>query len=191
MSECGKCGASDAKYSFRMLEVQTLHVRDFTRDNRVQALGLFHDGCVCKWCAVDELDKIIHPRNTLIKKLLPFVGVLIFGILVLIFTWGIARAFTVLGIAGILCGILGIGSIINTINKKRKEYAFMEYDEAERRAAWECMLSVLPKKIGDNDMTYIPIDEKTLKMKNGDLMILYDLLPDIAKKAWNMIHGKE
>jgi hypothetical protein len=191
MSECRKCGKQDAEYSFRMLEVQTLHVRDFSRDNRVQALGLFQDGSVCRRCAIDELDKIFHPRKTLIKKLLPFTGVLIFGILVLIFTWGIASAFTVLGIAGILCGILGIGSGINTVYKKKKEYSAMDYDAAERQAAWECMLSVLPKKIGDNDMTYIPIDEKTMKMKNGDLMIVYDLLPDIAVKAWKMIHEED
>ena len=37
-------------------------------------------------------------------------------------------------------------------------------------------------------LTYIPISEKTLRRKNGDLMILYHLLPEIAVEAWNRIH---
>ena len=49
----------------------------------------------------------------------------------------------------------------------------------------------LPKKDGDNDLTYIPITEKTLAMKNGDLMIMYDLLPEIAKEAWNILHDRK
>lgn len=47
-----------------------------------------------------------------------------------------------------------------------------------------------PKKENENDLTYIPINEQTLRRKNGDLMILYDLLPEIAVQAWNRLHGK-
>ena len=174
-----------------MLEVQTLHVRDITRDNRVQALGRFQDVSICRECAEKYLEKLKNPWKTIWKKILPFIIVLVFGIAVLIICWGGATALLVMGFAGILCGILGIVSTIRSANKKRKDIDALTPDEAKKQAAWECLLSVLPKKDGDNDMSYIPVDERTLKMKNGDLMIVYDLLPDIAVKAWKLIHGED
>ena len=51
------------------------------------------------------------------------------------------------------------------------------------------MLDAAPKKNDINDISYIPVDEKTLARKNGDLMILYDLLPEIAIEAHKRIHG--
>ena len=47
-----------------------------------------------------------------------------------------------------------------------------------------------PKKEGDNDLTYIPVTEKVLSMKNGGLMIEYKLLPAIAVQAWERLHEK-
>ncbi|MBQ5951399.1 MAG: hypothetical protein IJL66_04580 [Lachnospiraceae bacterium] len=45
-----------------------------------------------------------------------------------------------------------------------------------------------PKKDKDIDLTYIPVDQKTMQRKNGDLMILYDLLPEIALQAYDRVH---
>ena len=45
-----------------------------------------------------------------------------------------------------------------------------------------------PKKENENALSYIPIDEKTRARKNGDLMILYHLLPEIAVEAWKRLH---
>ena len=45
-----------------------------------------------------------------------------------------------------------------------------------------------PKKNDINDITYIPVNEETLARKNGDLMILYELLPEIAIEAHKRIH---
>jgi len=42
-----------------------------------------------------------------------------------------------------------------------------------------------------NDLTYIPVNGKSLKRKNGDLMILYGLLPEIAVEAWKRMHKGE
>lgn len=58
------------------------------------------------------------------------------------------------------------------------------------QAALELLLSSAPKKAGDSDLTYIPVNEKTLTMKNGDLMIVHRLLPEIAIRACNMMHEK-
>ena len=63
--------------------------------------------------------------------------------------------------------------------------------EALEEAAWDVYLAEAPKKEGQNDLTYIPVNEKTLARKNGDLMILYRLLPEIAVEAWKRIHGEK
>ena len=57
------------------------------------------------------------------------------------------------------------------------------------QCAWECLVDGAPKKNDVNDITYIPINGKTLERKNGDLMILYDLLPEIAIEAHKRIHA--
>ena len=184
---CLKCG-KNADFDFRSLEVQTLHVRDLKGESRVQALGLFREDGVCRACAERRLSEIEHPLSVLLKRLLPFVLVAVFGVLVIIFLRSVGRAVLMMGLAGILCGAIGIVSVCHDALRLKKEYAALNRDDALARAAWSLTVSLLPKKDGDNDMTYIPLDDRTMKMKNGDLMIEYDLLPAIAKKAWEMIH---
>ena len=40
---CIKCGREHNDYHFRTLQVQTLHVRDFGKNSRIQALGEFEE----------------------------------------------------------------------------------------------------------------------------------------------------
>ena len=44
--------------------------------------------------------------------------------------------------------------------------------EAVEKADWLCVINNVQKKCGENDLSYIPINKKTLALKNGDLMIL-------------------
>ena len=191
MADCLKCGGHAADYSFRVLEVQTLHVRDLTGEKRVQALGLFQDYSVCRSCAQACVDRTLRPGRTLAKKLAPYAAALLFGVAVSLVFRGGDTALRLLGLAGILCGVLGIVSTLRSINEKRRGLAALSPEEALRQAAWACLLEAAPRKDGDNDLTYIPVDEKTMAMKNGDLMIVYDLLPAVAKRAWDLLHGVE
>lgn len=189
MAECLKCGAA-AEFPFRVLEVQTLHIRDLGGEKRVQALGLFQDYAICRDCAQAYLDRLAQ-RGGVGKKLLPFLLVLLFGIIVSILCWSGATALRVMGLAAILCGIAGSVTTLQAARKKRAEFSKLPPEEQLYQAAWECLLEVAPRKDGDNDLTYIPVTPQTLKLKNGDLMIVYDLLPAVAKKAWDLLHGME
>ena len=82
------------------------------------------------------------------------------------------------------------GNIRNRSAKKR-ELSVLSEEQALYRCAWECLVDAAPKKNDINDITYIPVDAETLARKNGDLMILYDLLPEIAIAAHKRIHGIE
>ena len=96
-----------------------------------------------------------------------------------------------LGAGAILCAIAVIYTNLQKAVQLKKELSSVEKNEALEKAAWLCVLEGVPKKYKDNDLSYIPINEKTLALKNGDLMVLYKLLPQIAIQAYNLMHGED
>lgn len=190
MPACLKCGGS-GDFPFRVLEVHTLHVRDLDGEKRVQALGEFREFAVCAACAQAYLDRTQRPGRALGKKLAPFLAVLAFGLAVTAVCWTGETALRLLGAAGIFCGAAGSVSVLRRAGQEKKDFAVLPAGEALGRAAWACLLETAPKKAGDNDLTYIPVNPETLALKNGDLGIVYDLLPAVAKQAWNRLHGVE
>lgn len=186
---CIKCGASGQDYPFHVLQVQTLHVRDLTGEKRVQALGDFENHCVCRKCAERKLSAILNNRKATVKSILPFLLAMGAGIAIAAIFWRSNGAFRLLGLGMLACGVLGTLGTIQTGEKKRKQFAPLPPDKALAAAAWECFLEAAPKKNNINDITYIPVNEETLARKNGDLMILYDLLPEIAVQAYERIHA--
>lgn len=189
--KCIHCGRETSDYPQHVLQVQTLHVRDLKGEHRVQALGDFEDYCVCAACTQTRLNEILNNRAALLRGLLPFAAVLVAGILLAIFTWRGEGALRMLGLAMTVGGALGLLGTWQRLTKKRREYAALSQEKALSAAAWDLFLENAPKKNDVNDLTYIPVNEETLARKNGDLMILYDLLPEIAVQAHKRIHGQE
>lgn len=187
---CIKCGSQSDDYSFRVLQVQTLHVRDLGGEKRVQALGDFEEYTVCARCAEEKYNAHSNPARTMLKSVLPFVLLAVAGLAVILLFLH-QGAIRLLGIGMFLCGILGAFSNAKTAGKRRQELSAMTREEGLRSCAWECLVESAPKKNDVNDITYIPVDETTLARKNGDLMILYDLLPEIAVQAYEKIHAEE
>jgi excisionase family DNA binding protein len=54
LMNCVKCGKEHNDYPFRVLQVQTFHVRDFGKNSRVQALGGFEEYHVCRACTEEK-----------------------------------------------------------------------------------------------------------------------------------------
>lgn len=188
MEKCIACGR-DAKITFKALEVQTLHVRDLDREKRVQALGEFHDFAVCRECAQTKLDRELGVFREILGSLVRFGLVLVAGIILLvIFLWK-DRVFTMLGLAAIACGLIGIISKIAEGRTRSAHLKAMKGDKALETAAWDVVKLHAPKKYQDSDLTYIPVTPDVRRMKNGDIMIEYKLLPEIAVKAYEMIHS--
>lgn len=186
---CIKCGAETRDYPFRVLPVQTLHVRDLTKEKRVQALGNFEEYCVCAACARRKYDRQTQIRKPLLKVCVPFGLLLLVGLALAAAFWRGEGAFRLLGLGMVACGLLGIIGSVRDITRKRGELSALSPEKALYRCAWECLVDGAPKKNDINDITYIPVDEETLSRKNGDLMILYDLLPEIAVEAHKRIHS--
>ena len=187
---CIKCGRQAEGYRFRVLQVQTLHVRDLGGEKRVQALGDFEEYTVCVHCAEEKFNGHMAAKMTMLKSVAPFALLAIAGLSVILLFLH-QGAIRLLGIGMFLCGILCAYSNAKTGGKRRRELSAMTREEGLRSCAWECMIEGAPKKNDINDITYIPVDETTLARKNGDLMILYDLLPEIAVQAYEKIHAEE
>jgi hypothetical protein len=188
---CISCGKSEAEYRFQALEVQTLHLREFNGERKIQALGNVLELDICEDCAMAHLSGILSPGRNLFRKILPFALLIPPGILLTILFRGREPVYLMPGICAILCGCLGGLSAIMNACRRRQEYAVLDQKEALAKAAWDAVSACAPKKVGDNDLTYIPVTRESLARKNGDLMILYDLIPDIAKEAFRRIHLQE
>lgn len=183
MAQCPICGREKEGYPFQTLEVQTLHVRDFTGEKRVQALGNFQDWTVCEDCARRWLEESLAPGKRLTRTCLPFALVLLAGTLWTLLVQGDVFALRLLGPAAIFCGLAGVASSTRQLLTRSRELRALPREEALRRAAWESLLSAAPKKNGDNDLTYIPVDDETRRLDQRQLALRHDLLPAIAAQA--------
>ena len=189
--KCIRC-ARQATYPIRALEVRTLHVRSVGGERRVQALGDEKQAAVCASCARDQLSLSLNPVKAAKPQLLSFGAVFAAGLAVIaatvLFVRESRQVFILLGIAALVCGILGIYDALRRAKEKAALLAGLPESEATEEAAWDVFTANAPKKEDINDLTYIPVNEKTRSRKNGDLMILYHLLPEIAVEAWKRLH---
>ena len=189
--KCIRC-SSPASYPIRALEVRTLPVRGLGGERKVQALGDEKHSGVCDHCAMEQLNLCLDPVRAAKPQLIGFGAVFAAGLLIeavtFLFLKDNRQVFLLLGIAALICGALGIYDALKKAKDKNASLRSMPEAEALQEAAWDVFLCEAPKKENENDLSYIPIDEKTRARKNGDLMILYHLLPEIAVEAWKRLH---
>ncbi len=193
-NKCIRCGSA-AGFPVRALEIRTLHVRGAAGERRVQALGDEKQSAVCETCARNQLDLSLNPLKAVKPQLIRFGAVFAAGLaviaLTLLFVRESRQVFILLGIAALICGVLGIYDALRKAKEKSLALRALPEAEALEEAAWDVFEAEAPKKEDQNDLTYIPVNDKTLSRKNGDLMVLYHLLPEIAVEAWKRIHSQE
>ena len=192
--KCIRCG-NPAAYPIRALEVRTLPVRGLGGERKVQALGDEKQGGVCEHCAQEQLKLSLDPVRAVKPQLIRFGAVFAAGLLIeavtFLFLKDNRQVFLLLGIAALVCGILGIYDALKKAKEKAASLRTLPEAEALQEAAWDVFIAEAPKKEDVNDLTYIPVNEKTRSRKNGDLMILYNLLPEIAVEAWKRLHPED
>ena len=149
-----------ADHSVRALEVRTLHVRGLSGESRVQALGDEMSSAVCDCCAREQLALALDPVRAAKKQLVSFGAVFAAGLLIVAAAFLFLKGKKLFVLLGLAALACGVLGIEDALHKARKKR---------------------------NDIRNMP---ETLRRKNGDLMILYHLLPEIAVQAWNRLHGK-
>ena len=189
--KCIKCGREHNDYHFRVLQVQTLHVRDFGKNSRIQALGDFEEYDVCAACAEEKYADALDAAAA-VRKTVTLWGILMaVGLALAAAFWNGEGVLRLAGLGLLVGGGLCLIGGLQTATARKLKFSALSKEDGLYRSAWECMIDGAPKKNDINDITYIPVDEKTLARKNGDLMILYDLVPEIAIQAHKRIHGIE
>ena len=186
--KCVKCGCEHAAREFKVLQVQTLHVRDLGKTSRVQALGDFEEYAVCETCTKEKYDSIVDNSAQVRKTWLFFGSFLLIGAALAFLNWNVNSVLQFSGLGLLIGGGLCLMGRLKSANAKKIQLLMLSDEEAMEQCAWEAMVDGAPKKNDINDITYIPVNEKTLARKNGDLMILYELLPEIAIEAHKRIH---
>ena len=187
---CLSCNKSPSEYSFRVLEIHTLHVRDFDGERLIQSLGEEIVFSVCSACVSSEMRAVLFPAVRILKGSAGF-GVLIIAGLVMTLTLSLNAelmgAIRIIGPLAVLTGISGIFGRVREIFSHRKILAGLRENEARKYSAWQCVINNAPKKYNDNDITYIPVDD-ALSLSPEELAVKYGLLPAISRKAYEVIH---
>jgi len=187
---CIRCGRG-GDFSFRTLSVRTLRVREPLGEKKVQALGVMESYAVCRACAGETLARRTSLRGSILPRLVIFGIILLLGLVLLLVRVFLMperkelMPFALLLIIGAVMGALGT---LQEGGEERRTLLTLDHEAALRRAAWLTVKEAAPQKTGDEDLSYIPLDAETLRMKNGDLMLQYDLLPQIAVAAHKKIH---
>ena len=185
--KCSNC-QKESDYEYRVLEVQTLHVRSLKGDNRVQALGNFQDYGICRSCAERRLKDTLEFSGEKKKHCISSIVIIVLGCFIL-FGMGKEGLIGFTGLFFILGGILIEYGTVREWFRTRKELMALPYEKRVERAAWLELLATAPKKSIDSDLSYIPVNRETVNMKKGDFMVMYDLIPEIVEKAWSVINA--
>ena len=183
MYHCMICkGNAENLRSF--ITVRTLHIRGFGGVKRVQGIGKKVEGSVCENCIREEIDKALHPfgkDKQNIKRMALYGLLFAAGILLAVFVPGnVIRLF---GSAAALCGILCIYSDLQKIAERKRTTTSGSEEQNIEKYSLELIINNLPKKNGDEDLTYVPLDKSLTHTSLGDLCIKYNLLPEIAKEV--------
>ena len=182
---------------FRVLEVHTLHIRDFDGEKIIQALGEFQDYEICTACALEGVRAFLYPAKLILRKCFAFAVLILAGmILTLTLTvndsWPLLEgvfAVKALGPLAVIVGVSGVIGKVRGILRIRGAVSKMNHDEAVRYSAYRLVIKNAPKKYQDNDITYIPVSRETQSMSASQLAEEYNLLPAISLKAHEMLRG--
>ena len=182
---------------FRLLEVHTLHIRDFDGEKIIQALGEFQDYEICTACALEGVRAFLYPAKLILRKCFAFAVLILAGmILTLTLTvndsWPLLEgvfAVKALGPLAVIVGVSGVIGKVRGILRVRESVSKMNHDEAVRYSAYRLVIKNAPKKYQDNDITYIPVSRETQSMSASQLAEEYNLLPAISLKAHEMLRG--
>lgn len=187
MSKCICCGSETGQLHFRALEVKTLHIRGMKGESRIQALGEIRDWSVCSACAMERLNQILLPGWSIVRHMIPLLFLLLAGTVACIWLRSDKAMINLLGPAAVFCALAAGTSTVRRKLIQRNRYRVLPHREAMRQAAWLRLMDRAPKKCGENDLTYIPVDDSVQGMTVRQLMQEYRLLPAIAKQAFQRI----
>ena len=183
--DCIACG-KDAQIVLRTLQLRTMHVRGLTGEDKYQvpddAVGEYG---VCRECAEKWLREGGTAGGRAVRKYILFGILFCAGIVLSVVFRGSGHVLMMPAAAAVFAGAAGLVSAFRGSAEEKKRIGAMPLEEALREAAFQVFLEKAPKEMeeGQWKLTYIPVNEKTLSTKPGDLTVIYDIQPAVAKEV--------
>lgn len=191
MAECKGCGGK-ADIVLPLKEILTLHVRGMDGDKRVQALGQDLEAGLCHSCLDGYINKVAEPRLEIRKAALLFGGIVLAGIAMMALPAAALGAdLRFPGAGAALIGVLGFWRRYQALHKRSMAARSAGIDENRETYQLEYLHTLLPRKEGENDLSYVPLNAKTAAMNIGTLAAAYGLLPGIAQQLSLQLRPRE
>lgn len=180
MKKCKKCNR-DTENEIPLLQVKTLHIRSFGGEKQIQALGDIKVEGICRECVEKYRKSILNPNAHILKIAALCILMMLSGIALAVLSDD--RVFKLPAIGAIVCGGLIMYTDIKSTLDKRNNVRNMTEEESFHNLSTELLKRYMPKKSEDADLTYIGIEPGMRNAKLDTMVLKYDLLPEIAKKA--------
>lgn len=138
---------------------------------------------LCHACLDQYIGRLAEPKEEIRKAALMFGGIGLAG-LAMFFIPASSLGFDLRfpGAGAFVIGALGFIRRYQAIQERKK--AIVSADAEENRNAYmlEYLHTLLPKKEGENDLSYVPLSDREAAMNIGTLAAAYGLLPGIAQQ---------
>ena len=182
MAECKGC-AGKADIVLPLQEVLTLRVRGMDGEKRVQALGQEMEAGLCHACLDQYIGRLAEPKEEIRKATLMYGGIALAG-LAMFFIPASAMGFDLRfpGAGAFVIGALGFIRRYQAIQERKKAIVSADAEENRNVYMLEYLHTLLPKKEGENDLSYVPLRDREAAMNIGTLAAAYGLLPGIAQQ---------
>lgn len=182
---CIACG-KEAKIMVRTLQLRTMHVRGLTGEDKYQVPDdAVRDYGVCEECAGKWLRESGTAGGRAVRRYVLFGVLFCAGAGLLLAFHGSGYVLMMPAAAAVFAGAAGLVSAFRESAAEKNRINAMTEEEALREAAFHVFLEKAPREMeeGQWKLTYIPVNEKTLSTKPGDLTVIYDIQPAVAKEV--------
>ena len=183
MACCVRCGGVP-QYHIQLMEVRTYQNPLIYEQEPVQIMERTVEVDVCGDCARRQLRGDMYLLSS--KELFQLSMVALMTALCL---WVYRSGQNAAMLQGaVICFVLGVGCTLWEAQTRRKRYASMPEAEELEAAAAEVATAHVEQKSDGVEAIYIPITEDTIKLRSDDLMVDFDLQPEISEFIWHLIH---
>ena len=179
MPTCITCG-QQTDNNQALMEVLTQHIRSMSGDKRAQALGEVVPAPVCDQCLDTHIAMQADGKAGMLRQGLLFGGMLVVGIPMTLLPLKLPMQLKFFGAAFMLVGVVGLAMGIRATAEHSRQVKQASLEANRLHFLPQVAAKALPKKSGENDITYVPWHPGLCHMPLQALVDQYHLVPQIA-----------
>ena len=186
MARCVQCGGVP-QYHIQLMEVRMYQNPLIYEQEPVQVVEQTVKMDVCGDCARRQLRGDLH---LLSPKELFQLGMVALMTALCLWVYRSGQSAAMLPGAA-ACLVLGVGCTLAEARARHRKYASMPEPEELEAAAAEVAIAHAEQTDGGAETIYIPVTADTMKLRSDDLMIDFDLQPEVSECVWSLLHPSQ